>query len=263
MLAVNFHALLKESLYFMPLDGDGEIMNIQGKIWATQNTYVILEKGLRAKAIEMNSTTMGYLRFVYPIDDVIKNPRQAPDGMAIALWLNYEPANNSVERTFLISGKANKQSVRFYQPALRHTEKAVLVIQGASASCTCTFDAPSRVWTHYVFTWNKLAPCDDVWIYMDGALASVSRVGALNSFSSGAGGLDIGVNQEPLTGARFDDILVWKRYITKDEVETLYRYYAGENGRALRSGIECKMRSRGTEELFRLLCYVNPIYGLT
>ena len=102
------------------------------------------------------------------------------------------------------------------------------------------FSTPKEVWTHYVLTYRTLGDPDSIYVF-------VNREEVTNfAFKSCSDGIfaeenstrmSIGEHAHggKLPEASFDEVIIWYRNVTREDINTFYSYYKGK-GLTVRGG---------------------------
>ena len=105
-------------------------------------------------------------------------------------------------------------------------------VTSTNKKCVVTFPTPKEVWTHYVLTYKTFDSLNSIEVFING-----EEVMKLTSKECYDGNFDqdnftrISIGEDDsgrgLPVAAFDDIVIWYRSVTKEEISDIYSYYKG------------------------------------
>ena len=95
------------------------------------------------------------------------------------------------------------------------------------------FSTPKEVWTHYVLTYRTLGDPDSIYVFVNGEVVTNF---AFKSCSDGifaeenSTRMSIGEHAHggKLPEASFDEVIIWYRNVTREDINTFYSYYKGK-----------------------------------
>lgn len=185
--------------------------------------------GIRGKALNVKHGVSGTFTLTEGLvpSECLFNTSQCNEGFTLMLWLWYK--RNSAGQVFLESNRDNYRGHKMFQ-VNTGTPQVAYQITNSNKKCIVVFSTPKEVWTHYVLTYTSLDDLDSINIFVNGEEVKDFVFKGCSDGNFAANNVTqffVGDSNGDLPEAAFDEIIIWYRNLTSEDVVTAYSYYKG------------------------------------
>lgn len=211
------------------MDDDKKINNIMGSDFGVVPRDVNTINGIRGKALNVKHGVSGTFTLTEGLvpSECLFNTSQCNEGFTLMLWLWYK--HNSAGQVFLESNRDNYRGHKMFQ-VNTGTPQVAYQITNSNKKCIVVFSTPKEVWTHYVLTYTSLDDLDSINIFVNGEEVKDFVFKGCSDGNFAANNVTqffVGDSNGDLPEAAFDEIIIWYRNLTSEDVVTAYSYYKG------------------------------------
>ena len=217
-------ALIDNLVSYWKLDeSSGDAADSHGANTLT-NTGVVFSAGKINNGADFER---GDLTDILTITDTTQTGLDITGDIAISAWLKVETAPGNTEQYHIVNkflSTGNQRSYFFNYSDVGGTKRLQFTAGKGddSESLNVSHDLGTGVWHHIVMSWK--ATTSTLTVYVDGSSVGTA-VGTYTSLFSGTSNFSIGDSQ-PGAGNIFDGMIdevgIWSRVLTSDEVTSLY-----------------------------------------
>ena len=218
---------MTNSSFYWDLGDSRGIPNLRGNNWAEPHGTVS-HRNKNGEAIVNGASDLDGRTAWIDLGDLgprcLTRPSTCPSGTTLSLWLRFYNKQNMSEQTFLATANASalEQGFRIYNNG--KDDQLAIDVTKPNGKCTQVFVAPTGLWNHVLLTWQ-----DVLTVYLNGG--RVTRI--LHHWCDNVTysepretKMTLGRDSYPL--ASYDELVIWDRVLSIDEINTLYTWYKGK-----------------------------------
>lgn len=163
-------------------------------------------------------------RIAVPIDSPCFNKAsQCTNGLTLMFWLKHE-IKVDTGQTFFAAGspESDNTGFRIFQLQGISNDHVEVQVVSESSNCIWTFDAPQRIWSHFVL---KLYSFE---LYLSGEKKEPLKTNCTSGFFPfGSTGVWFGDSSSGLPRASYDDVILVEKLLIPSEIRMMFQYYQG------------------------------------
>ena len=221
--------LQESAAFYWTMDNEKTINNIVGSDFGVAPSEINSVKGIRGQALNVERGVSGKFTLTDGLNpsQCLFNTSQCNEGFTMMSWLWYK--HNTAGQVFLASSEDNFRGHRMYQ-INSSTPQVAYQITNSHKKCVVVFSTPKEVWTHYALTYTSLDSLDSIKVFVNGEKVNnfVFKGCSDGSFPFNNGTrLSVGDSDTELPEAAFDEIIIWYRNLSSDDIAEAYSYYKG------------------------------------
>ena len=221
--------LLESAAFYWTMDDSKKINNVLGSDFGVVPREVDTIKGIRGKALNVEHGVTGTFTLTEGLDpsECLFNTSQCNEGFTLMLWLLYK--HNSAGQVFLAS---NGDSYRGHKMIQINSDipQVAYHITNSDKRCIVAFSTPKEVWTHYTLTYTSLDDLDSINVFVNGEEVTNFVFKGCSDGSFAANNITqffVGDSSGNLPEAAFDEVIIWYRKLTSEDIATAYNYHKG------------------------------------
>ena len=211
------------------MDNHKNIYNVMGYDYGVAPRDAATIKGIRGKAVFVAPASSGAftLNQGLPPSECIFNTSQCNEGFTLMLWLWYK--HKASEQVFLVSNGDTFRGHKMFQINAA-TPQVAFQIVSSNKKCIVVFSTPKEIWTHYTLSYKSPDDLESIKVFLNGKEVTdfVFKLCSDGSYAvNPLTRLSIGDPLGQLPEAAFDEVIIWYRKLTSEEITTAYNYYKG------------------------------------
>ena len=228
-LPLAIDKLLESAVFYWTMDDDKKINNDVGSDFGVSPRDVNTIKGIRGKALNVKHGISGALTLTEGLvpSECLFDTSKCNEGFTLMSWLWYK--HNSAGQVFLASNADNYRGHKMFQINSGTPQVAYQIIN-SNKKCIVVFPTPKEVWTHYALTYSSLDDLDSINVFVNGEEIKdfVFKECSDGSFAiNNITRFSVGDSSGVLPEAAFDEVIIWYRKLTSEDILTAYTYYKG------------------------------------